>query len=346
MDWTPKHRLADERPLIKQTVQFVGNINDHYLDFSRRSSFSEIDDWIDILETPYKFFDNSFWLRGIYEQAQQRDIGIMLNGARGNYSISWGPAIEYYSKLMKQLKWTQLTQEMKQYSRNIGVSRRRLYSIVSRKAIPVLERFAPPAHSYEFPQLINSEFAKRAGIYDKLNDRAFTGIGSTEDLPDDPLEARRVHFDRVNMWSTTGTSNCKLSLRYSLWSHDPSNDLRVIRFCLSTPMEQFVQKGMDRALIRRSTNGWLPDSIRLNHRTRGIQAADSIHRMLSDWPLFIKELDLLTGDSRMQQILNMSVVQDALAEAREGISPNQAYNPSIKVLMRSLILHRFLQQKF
>ena len=40
---------------------------------------------------------------------------------------------------------------------------------------------------------------------------------------------------------------------YSLWKRDPTNDLRVIHFCLSVPEEQYVQNGMDRALIRRST---------------------------------------------------------------------------------------------
>ena len=223
------------------------------------------------------------------------------------------------------------------------MSRRRLYSIVSRKAIPLLKRFGSPIASYDFPQLINSDYAKRVGIYEKLNDPAFTGIGSTDDLPDDPLEARKVHFERVNMWSATGTSNCKLSLRYSLLSHDPSNDLRVIRFCLSTPMERFVHNGMDRALIRRSTSGLLPDSIRLNQRTRGIQVADSIHRMRSDWPSFIDELDHLSRDSRMQ-FINMPVVEEALSEARQGMDPNQAYGPSIKLLMRDLILYRFLQK--
>ncbi|UNK18757.1 asparagine synthase-related protein [Paenibacillus sp. N3/727] len=346
VDWTPKHRFADERPLIKQTVDFVGNINDNYLNFQGKSPFSEIDDWLDIMESPYKFFDNSFWLRGIYEQAEQRGIGLMLTGARGNYSISWGPAIEYYTKLMKRFNWLKLSREIKQYSKNVGVGRKRIYSIISRKAFPALERLKPPSSTYEFPQLINSDFAKRTGIYDKLRDRKFIGIGSTDDLPADPLEARRQHYDRVNMWSTTGTSGCKLSLRYSVWSHDPTNDLRVIRFCLSTPIEQFVQNGMDRALVRRSTEGWLPDPIRLNQRTRGIQAADSIHRMLSDWSVFIEELDQLNCDSRMQQVINMPVIQDALTEARHGINPNQAYNPSIKLLMRSLILYRFLEKNF
>ena len=45
----------------------------------------------------------------------------------------------------------------------------------------------------------------------------------------------------------------KLSLRYGLWKRDPTNDIRVIRFCLSVPEEQYVQNGLDRALIRRST---------------------------------------------------------------------------------------------
>lgn len=346
VDWTPKHRLADERPLIQQTVEYVGNIDDNYLDFKGRSSFSEIDNWLEIMESPYKFFDNSFWLRGIYEQAQHRGIGVLLTGARGNYSISWGPAIEYYTKLMKKFEWLRLSREVNQFSKNAGVGRKRIYSIVSRKAYPILERVMPRTSTYAYPQLINSEYARINGIHDKLSDRTFIGIGSTADLPADPIEARRQHFDRVNMWSATGISGCKLSLRYSVRSHDPTNDLRVIRFCLSTPMEQFVQDGMDRALIRRSTEGWLPDPIRLNQRTRGAQAADSIHRMSNEWPVFIKELEHLSRDSRMQQIINMPVFHNALAEARHGLDPNQAYNSTIKLLMRSLIVYRFLQKNF
>lgn len=345
-DWTPKHRLANERPLIQQTVQFVGNIHDHYLDFKGRSPFSEIDDWLDMLETPYKFFDNTFWLRGIYEEAKQQGIGVLLQGSRGNYSISWGPAIEYYAKLMRNISWLRLKREVNMYSKNAGIGRKRLYSAVCRKAFPMMNHLRPLRSSNEIPTLINLDFAKQTGIDEKLKDDKFTRIGSTSDLPSDPLEARKQHFERVNMWSTTGTTGCKLSLRYSVYGHDPTNDLRVIRFCLSVPMEEFVQDGMDRALIRRSTKGWLPDSIRLNQRTRGIQAADSIHRMSKDWPAFVGELGRLRSDSRMQQILNMPVLESALEEARQGISPNQAYGPSIKLLMRSLILYRFLQNNF
>ena len=47
----------------------------------------------------------------------------------------------------------------------------------------------------------------------------------------------------------------------------------MIKFCLSVPEEQFVQNGLDRSLIRRSTENLLPDKVRLN-RVRGFQAAE------------------------------------------------------------------------
>ena len=70
VDFTPKHLLADERPYIKSTVDYVGGINDHYLDFEGRDSYSEIDDFLEVLEMPYKFFENSFWLKGMFEKRQ------------------------------------------------------------------------------------------------------------------------------------------------------------------------------------------------------------------------------------------------------------------------------------
>ena len=62
VDWTHRSRMADERPFIQSTVQHVGNIKEHYLDFSGRSPLSEIDEWLEVLEMPYKFFENTFGL--------------------------------------------------------------------------------------------------------------------------------------------------------------------------------------------------------------------------------------------------------------------------------------------
>ena len=71
-DWTPRSRVADERPFIQSTVDYVGNIDEHFCDFKEKNPYSEVDDWLDALEMPYKFFENSYWLKGIYEQASSR----------------------------------------------------------------------------------------------------------------------------------------------------------------------------------------------------------------------------------------------------------------------------------
>ncbi|QAY66781.1 asparagine synthase-related protein [Paenibacillus protaetiae] len=334
VDWTAKHRIADERPLILETIRYAGNMNAHFLDFSDSNPYSEIDVLLNVLESPYKFFENSFWLKGIYEEANKLNIGVLLNGFRGNHSISWGSARPYYAKLLRHLKWYKFAKEVKFYSHNTGISRTRLYKAIGKQAFPFFH-FNTSA-SPEFPPLINEEFAKSKGL---------SAVDSLEIAwPNDMEKARHQHFKHVHTWSSTGMSSCKLSLQYSLRTHDPTNDLRVIRFCLSLPMEQYIQQGMDRALVRRSTKNVLPDSIRLNQRTRGIQAADSLHRMTKEWKTFISELDQMSLDPRMNQYLNMAVIKNEINKARNGLSSDQAYSITIKLLMRSLIVYRFANQ--
>ena len=100
---------------------------------------------------------------------------------------------------------------------------------------------------------INPDLAKRTKIFEKIKQYGI-GIGKPT-FKKSILDARKDHFNEVFPWNATGTLGTKLSLRYSLWKRDPTNDLRVIQFCLSVPEEQYVQNGMDRALIRRSTKG-------------------------------------------------------------------------------------------
>ena len=104
VDWTPWYYIPDERPFIKETVNHVGNIEDHYLNFAGKNPYGEIDDFLSIMEMPYKFFENSYWLKGITEEAQKEGIKILLNGARGNHSISWGSyqlSMDYYVLFLK-----------------------------------------------------------------------------------------------------------------------------------------------------------------------------------------------------------------------------------------------------
>ncbi|MEH7416934.1 lasso peptide isopeptide bond-forming cyclase [Neobacillus drentensis] len=341
-DFTPSHLMPNETPFIKEIINHVGNIKGHFLDFEGRDSFSEIDDFLSIMEMPYKFFENSFWLKGMFEKAQEENVGVLLNGGRGNLTISWGTAIDYYAVLLKKMKWVRLIQELQQYSKNIGGSRYGLLPLITREAFPIIDRLLQSNSTYQFPSLINTSFAKKTGVFDKLKKFGIDESGwfSSANI----YEQRRRHFEDVFHWNPSNTLATKLSLNYSLWKRDPTNDLRVVRFCLSLPESQYVQNGMDRALVRRATENLLPDQIRLNQRIRGVQGADWVHRMKPVWMHFKEELGYLSKDKTILEFLNGQVIENALKKINGDVRSELAIDPGIKILMRSLIVYRFIKK--
>lgn len=342
VDFTSRHYMADERPFIKSTVEHVGGINDHYLDFPGKDSFSEIDSCLDAMEMPYKFFENSFWLKGMFEEAHKEGIGVLLNGDRGNFTISWGDALYYYATLLKKLKWFRLFQELNQYSKNAGGARLGRLPVIARIGFPVINQMFPIGAPNILPMLINPEFAESTGIFKKLKQYGINQTGWFAES--NMIEERRKLFENIFPWNAGNTLTSKLSLRYSLWKRDPTNDLRVIRFCLSVPEQQFVQNGMDRALIRRATETYLPNNVRLNQRIKGIQGTDWIHRMMPYWNSFIDELEQLRKDKYVLRFLNSKVIEAAFLKIKEGARPEYFLGHDYKILMRSLIVYRYIKK--
>ncbi|WP_424767279.1 lasso peptide isopeptide bond-forming cyclase [Paenibacillus sp. sgz302251] len=341
IDWTPKSKIANERDYIQSTVKHVGNISDDYLDFKGKSPLTEVDDWLDMLEMPYKIFLNSFWIKGINEKAHQQGVGVLLTGARGNNTISWGSALSHYAMLLKKMKWIRLYQEMIMYSNNNGVRKSIFMKTVTQKAYPFLTRIKTPQSHYLFPKLINPEFAQKTDVYMKLQKHGIDTTGFS--TPKNIYLARKKHFEQTFVWNLNGTYGTKASLRYSLWNRDPTNDLRVIKFCLSVPEEQYVQNGMDRALIRRSTENLLPDNVRLNQKIRGVQGADGIHRMVPAWNSFIAELQQISDDSEISRFLNIPVIKESITKIQGDTRPETPFDADYNILMRSLILNRFIK---
>lgn len=339
-DWTPGNMMADERPYIQAVVDHVGNIAHSYMDFADRNSYEEIDDLLESMEAPYKFFENSYWLKGILEQASKHDVGILLHGGNGNYSISWGPALDYYARLLRQLRWVRLYRELKMYGKQMRVGRSRLLPYVGKLALSFPSPSAKPLP--DIPLLIHPEFAKRTGVFEKLKHH---DVG-WNDFRMNEFDARTYQFDNLSMLNHQGTSSTKLSLRYAVRERDPTCDPRVVRFCLSVPVEQYVQNGMDRALVRRATERYLPESVRFNQRVRGVQGADWIHRMLPSWNAVADELHQLCRDPRSSRVLNVEQIRTSLSKIGNPPQPERAFDRDAKLLMQSLIVYRFIRQCF
>jgi len=345
VDWTPNSYAADERPYINATVNYIGNISDHYFNFEGSNPLSDLDDSLALLEMPYKFFENLFWLKGMYEKASDQGVKVLLSGARGNYSISWGSwsmNIDYYAALLKGLKWLRLNQELTYYCQNYQTGKSVILPIVLRRAFPFLN----PRTSVRTPivnqnQLIHSSFAQRTNVYAKLREYGADPTGGASQKPND---SRKQHFEQLFSWNKSGMANTKLSLRYSLWDRDPTNDLRVIRFCMALPEEQYVLGGLQRSLIRRATENMLPEKVRLNQQVRGIQVADVINRMAPSWNSFMAELNQLVQNPRMNEMLNIDAIKRAIQKLKHNPDPELVFDDEFRMLTRSLTVYRFINK--
>jgi asparagine synthase (glutamine-hydrolysing) len=344
VDFTSKRLMADERPLIKKTVEYVGGIVDHYCDFEGKSSYTEIDEMLDVNEMPYKFIENSFWLKGTFEKAYQEDIRVLLNGDVGNSTVSWGNALNYYANLLKKLKWIKLSQELNQYSRNVGGARYGNLPTITRAAFPKLNKIVSGNIEESSSNIITLDFAQETGVFEKLKQYGIdhTGLLSITDL----YEQRRMIYEGIHPYNASNSFYAKLSLKYSIWKRDPTNDLRVVRYCFSVPEEQYVMNGLDRALIRRSTENILPDEVRLNQKIRGIQAADWIHRMVPQWDQLIGEAEKLVRDDRMFKYVDVNEINSALNRCKVGPIREDISNLDYKILTRIIVLYRFLLTNF
>ncbi|UVI31622.1 asparagine synthase-related protein [Paenibacillus spongiae] len=339
-DWMAHGRVADETPYIEETIRYVGNIRGNLLDFPGASPLSEVDDWLELLEMPYKYFENTFWIKGIFEKARQEDVKILLLGARGNQTISWGPASYYYGLLLKKLKWVELYRELKLYSSRQGINQSRLLKAIGRQAFSTAPERSLINDQADIPRMIHPEFIRRTDVFSKLQERDGQISGF---LRKDAMEARSNHLQSLIIANMRGTKSTKLSLKYSVWERDPTCDPRVVRFCLSVPIEQYVGQGMDRALIRHATKGYLPDQVRLNQRVRGTQGADWIHRILPAWPAFKQELEQLCKDPDVSGVLNAGSIQATLNQLGGMPRPKDAFQPETRFLMRCVIVYRFMK---
>ncbi|TMW70534.1 asparagine synthase-related protein [Alteribacter natronophilus] len=341
-NWTPSYFVPDETDNIKTTVTHIGSTEPEFLDFEGMSPYSELDDMLDVMEMPYKFFENAFWMKRIPERAAEKGVNVLLNGARGNYSISWGNlnvAYDYYQRLLKTLQWSVLNRELTDYCRQFSTGKRVMIPFLARQiAVNLVSKMKAEVETGSW---INPELARETNVFEKVEEVGINKIYSPS-ITDD--EYRRRHFNNVFSWNKSGTLFSKLSYRYGVWDRDPTNDLRVVKFCLSIPPEQYVNHGLSRSILRRAMKGFLPDSVLMNQQNKGLQGADVIHRMRNKWPIFINELYEAATDPVTLEYADREKFELAIQKVEASSDESVLFTDAFKTVTRVLIVHRFLHK--
>ena len=121
---------------------------------------------------------------------------------------------------------------------------------------------------------------------------------------------------------------------------DPTNDLRIVEFCLSVPNEYLEGPDGSRLLVRNGLKGILPDKIRLRE-SRGVQSPDRIRRAEQLAPKILEQLKEMSKNEKVSYFIDINRIGGPGSES--GADQKGRHNYLDK-LFKTFALARFLKQ--
>lgn len=343
-----KSLIYNESDKVREFVKSYSNIEDKYLSFDDSDSLSCIDDLIDIYEQPYKILENSYWLKGICEEAGKDKCRVLLSGQFGNNTISFGDFFTCERTFIREGKIFTALKEVNKASELHHYPRKK-----------IIKDLIHSMHSYDY---LKKEYMKENPDFDRykfcpINKELLNKYNVSERFDKGDLNmfpARNHDLNSIKKFivdplgfSHISTLNTKMSLANNLISRDPTRDKRVIEFCLSIPPSIYLKNGVERYLIRESMKGLVVDSIRLNLTSRGRQSGDWFFRIKDRLKYIIDASEEVINNDDINKYLDIPYLKNELQIIKDGNVENLdrirmfviliIFNKYLKVLKKSLM---------
>jgi len=298
----PKGWHADEGPAAAALAARFPNM-DHIL--FRPGGRTPMDD----LSEKVQLFDraplnpcNLVWFQGIQADAAQRNCNVLLTGQMGNMTISYDGRPRL-ANLLRRGRWFEWLREIRA---TVLPTDTRLRGAIMQSVGPFLPiplwrainarrgRVIPTLNDYT---AIHPDLIRRTNLYQRalqagwdLNYRPWS----------DGWKMRTIIMYRMdqgdNFTGSVGGNGIEL--------RDPTSDLRLVKFCLAIPEDQYFKNGQSHRLLHRLMKHTLPPEI-LNSKTRGLQAADWYEGTSAAKDEIKAWLDVLEATSEAPKYLNL-----------------------------------------
>ena len=329
---TTKNRCGDERPYIEATCRFADNIDLTYIKAEKITPLAAFDRALAIHDRPHGNA-NYNWILKLLETAQRPQIGTMLDGWGGNFTISWtGNREKYLLTLLKAGEWGTFVREVKAWRNLHHVS---LWRAV---ASQVVKPFVPPIWHKRIQHF------RRSGHRRLINKAAIQSIVQNhqvmkiDDEATNSLNPGLYHYFRNGHTAMS----FELAATFGLEIRQPAMDKRVIEFCLGIPQDQHTRHGQERLLIRHGMCGLMPESV-LWYKRRGIQSADIGQRIRANRAEIETALQKLESSALAQHYLDLPYMAELFQKTLQDKLDPTILTPANR-LLRGLIIGLFLQR--
>ncbi|HEX3571583.1 MAG TPA: asparagine synthase-related protein [Acidobacteriaceae bacterium] len=220
--------------------------------------------WVDALDEPTPAAVNLLWLTASFDQAKQRDIRVMLEGAEGNLTFSyntWTPLTGYF----RRARWIALARTIQGLNRTGALTRRSAVRLTLESLVPrSLRRMRVPQSSRDslLACLASPALMGRYNMAQRVFDTFHPSFRT----------ATEEHYWLFEGFDQ-GPYHAAVEAVNGVELRDPTADKRLYEFSFAIPPEQYLVGGHSRSLARRAMKDRLPESTLFNY-LRGLQGAD------------------------------------------------------------------------
>lgn len=332
-----RNRYGDEAPLVEIERRFIGALDVQYIRSEIISPLDGILRGLELHDSPGHAAGNTFWIDTILQTVQEQGFAVLLTGQIGNATVSWKGGAENYWPLLLSGRWGTLFDKAKQSGLSPWkvVKRYLLRPILLPLRNQVTRVRALGRDPWADYSAVNLTWARSLDLTQQMRSEGHDPLFIP---PTDPTQARKQLLKPGS--SSIGTIWAENGAGYGIEVRDPTMDKRLTEFCMAIPDEQYRLDGQDRALIRRATQGLLPDEVRLNTR-RGRQAADLGHRLLAELPRVQAMLAQLEGSELAREVLDLPKMNGVLQALQKEVNKT-ATEQSMTILTRGLMVGLFL----
>jgi asparagine synthase (glutamine-hydrolysing) len=257
-------RFGNEGPMAAEVAAGYPNIDHLRVNVSGRDLVSSSHEDARLSGQPTFNPTNLLWIHTILDGARDSGASVLLQGAGGNNTISFGGLIGL-SDLLRSGHWIRFLRVTHKLRSRGHTSWRGAASWATGWIVPQwLRRLYHPdmrgfslSYTAVHPQLASEYRLKQKALAE------FCGVDSST------AAVRRSLYEYYD----PGLANGAAAAGWQIEQSDPTQDKRIFEFCFGIPIEQYLAGGQTRSLIRRAMQGRLPEST-LRRTTRGLQSAD------------------------------------------------------------------------
>lgn len=255
---------CDEQYFIKKVLEF-GNLDPYFINADKISPLDSVNEILGSLNEPFTI-TNLYMVWNLYQEASKNEVRIVLDGFDGDTTLSHGQG--FLVDLIFSFRWKKAINELNFRSKLLGIK------LFSRNTfLMILDSiFLPLTHFYFFNMCsaLNLNLKRFMKQFELLNKEFITETDITQKYIECYLKpslfaqkSKEKHYLALNSGNFQYILEIadKTAFAENIEPRYPFLDRRLIEFCLALPLEQKINNGWSRIILRKAMEGILPPEI-------------------------------------------------------------------------------------